>query len=124
MTTASAAVSKRLGLKRKPDANNRDILETHGSQNYPETNAEHVQYREEGSTGIIGDIFAESNMKTARTESAARVPEEDVEAWMESWGTPQEYVDYNAIAQGRVTTARRTRGSEVSRGPACPVCSG
>lgn len=124
MITASAAVSKRLGQKWRSDAIDGNIFETHGSENYPEINAEQLQHQEEASTGQIGDIVAESKMQTARTESAARVPEEDVEALTESWGTPQEYVDYNAIAQGRVTTARRTRGSDVSRGPACPVCSG
>lgn len=124
LTAASAAVPKQLGQKGRSDDNDGNILETQGPQNYPESVTEHLQCRDEDSIGLIGDIAAETKVQPTRKESATKVLEQDIEAWIESWGTPQEYVDYNVIAKERVSTARRTRGSDLSRGPTCPVCSG
>lgn len=45
-------------------------------------------------------------------------------SWVEALETPAEYTDYAAVARERVRAARRRRGSELKRGPACPVCSG
>lgn len=50
--------------------------------------------------------------------------EESREAWMKALEIPAEYIDYTAVARERVSAARRRRGSELKRGPACPVCSG
>lgn len=72
----------------------------------------------------MGPIATEAKVQQAKAGSFKRVLEEDVEAWMESFGTPPKYVDYAAIAKERVSAARQTRGSDVARGPECPVCGG
>lgn len=51
--------------------------------------------------------------------------ETDENVWFQDRQTEQlEYINYAAIARKRVTIARRRRGSELKRGPACPVCGG
>lgn len=39
-------------------------------------------------------------------------------------GQHADYIDYAVVARERVSAARRTRGSDLKRGPACPVCNG
>lgn len=103
VAAASATVSQRLGKSGRSDGEKTPA--------YPEIDP-------------TGSITIEAKVQPARTGSVKRVLEEDVEAWMESLGTPQKYVDYAAVAKERVSAARRTRGSDLARGPACPVCSG
>lgn len=49
---------------------------------------------------------------------------EEYEPWMEAVEATVEYVDYVTVARERVGAARQRRGSELKRGPACPVCGG
>lgn len=60
----------------------------------------------------------------AQKESVPVVSHEDRQAWTAALGTALEYVDYSTVAQKRVSDARRKRGSDLHRGPACPVCGG
>ena len=44
--------------------------------------------------------------------------------WVTTLGTAVGYVDYALVARERVIAERRRKGSELKRGPACPVCNG
>lgn len=98
VAAASAAVSQRLGQSGESPGN-------------PEI-------------GPVRSIAAEASVQPAGVGDAKRVLEEELEAWVESLGTPQKYVDYAAVAKERVSAARRTRGSGQARVPECPVCGG
>lgn len=50
--------------------------------------------------------------------------EEHSTSWVAALGTPVEYVNYALVAKERVRSEHRRRGSELKRGPACPVCNG
>lgn len=71
----------------------------------------------------ISRIAAEAEAQAVTPESENNL-KEDVNAWMETLDTRPEYVDYASVAQERVSASRRSRGSDLKRGPACPVCSG
>lgn len=103
VTAARAAVSKHLEQQGRSEA---DENPTHDT------------------TDPVGATATDTKAQRAKRERTKRVLEEDAESWMESLGVPEDYVDYGAVAQERVSAARRTRGSDLARGPACPVCSG
>lgn len=95
--------------------------------NNPESGAEYPGYHEvemaELSVDTTSSRTAELDAQSRPTESAWTL-EEDFQDWIESLDTIPEYVDYATVAQERVSAARRTRASDLKRGPACPVCSG
>lgn len=73
---------------------------------------------------LEGGVNTEDGAFSIGQGNAENGLEESREAWMEALETPAEYIDYTAVARERVIAARRRRGSELKRGPACPVCSG
>lgn len=58
------------------------------------------------------------------SQGEGKTREERSTSWVTAVGTPLEYVDYALVAKERVRSEHRRRGSELKRGPACPVCSG
>ena len=133
LTTASAAMSER--FKPIPAGGRSDDREKGKNSDdwEPSTGEEHwhaadPQHRED-ATAPKHDAGTENTVERkpllARKESVTTVvPDGDRQAWMEALGTELEYVDYSTVAQKRVSDARRVRGSDVHRGPACPVCGG
>lgn len=83
---------------------------------------ENAAIRDDDAT--VAKPIVETNPPLAQKEGVPAVPGAGRQAWAEALGTPLEYVDYSTVAQKRVSDARRRRGSDLHRGPACPVCGG
>lgn len=80
---------------------------------------------EPAAGAVLSSVSAEADALAATSASeSGKVLSGGVDAWMETLDTPPEYIDYASVAQERVSAARRARGSDLKRGPACPVCSG
>ncbi|CAM9096723.1 unnamed protein product [Hapterophycus canaliculatus] len=126
VNAATAAVSKQF-RRRKGE-------ESQESPSYRGDNTAHLQLKHEdeaepGAGATLSSLAAQADaLATTSTSESVKNLSGLIDAWMETLDTPldtpQEYVDYASVAKERVSAARRTRGSDLKRGPACPVCGG
>lgn len=129
LTAAGTALSERFGQRRiRPDAGDASFSDGGNLDLGDEAKRWSAQSRHRENE----DKLKYDPVDTSETEAEPYTAPQghpkmvggDFEAWIKALEVPLEYVDYATVARERVSATRRRRGSDLKRGPACPVCNG